>query len=536
MDDKHASAGQPGPAVMPSPSRRDLLRGAASLGASALLGGTLMPFGRSAEAEVQAPRKGGVARLATEITDATATLDPPRILTNTDIARGFQIYNGLVRIDEKLEVQPVLAESWEMAKPDATEWVFKLRRGVTFHNGKTLTSADVVWNLRRHLGAKSESRAKSMMADVRDVQADGPDVVRVTLARPNAEFPVVLALPYLAIAPEGYSDYLNPVGTGPFKMKEFTPGGGSMFVRNEQYWNAANVFLDAIEVVAIADPVGRLNGVLAGDLDFAMSADVKALPLLEKSDSVEKVYVRAGQIVAIDMQCDRAPTSNADFRMALKLLQDRQKVKDSVYKGYAQIGNDHPVSPVDPMYCAHLPIRAYDLDKARFHLKKAGMEGAQIEIYVAPGIGPGLIDQMLTFQQTATPAGLKVKVNQVPGEGYWTQTWMKFPLTSAHKNMRPRSDIYWSNFVSPGSKNNETKFQDPRIDDLLNAARSEIDVAKRKQHWADLQTIIHQDGGYMLAAFPDYLHSKSKKLHGLVPHPTAGLSDFLSGEGLWLES
>src|SRR5260221_11587680 len=117
-----------------------------------------------------------------------------------------------------------------------------------------------------------------------------------------------------------------------------------------------------------------------------MSADVASLPLLDRSTTAEKVSVRAGQVVAISMLCAQVPTSNADLRLALKYLQDRERVRTGVYKGFAQIGNDHPVSPVDPLYCTDLPMRGYDVDKARFHLRKAGMENAAIEVYVAPGV------------------------------------------------------------------------------------------------------------------------------------------------------
>ncbi|SJM30141.1 ABC transporter substrate-binding protein [Mesorhizobium delmotii] len=511
-------------------SRRHVLQLGAGLGIGAASGLLLGPKGALA----QSPHKGGVARIATEISDATASLDPIKILTNTDIARAFQIYNTLVRIDEKLQVQPALAESFEMAKPDATEWVFKLRRDVTFHNGKTFTSSDVVWNINRHIDKKSESRAKSLLSGVREVKADGPETVRFVLNAPNVDFPVVLGMPFVVMAPEGQTDFSMPIGTGPFQMKEYTPGGTSSAVRYDGYWNADAVFLDGIEVVAIAEPANRLNAVLAGDLDFIMSTDVASLPLLDRSTVAEKVFVRAGQIVAIAMMCKQAPTNNNDLRLALKYLQDRERVRTSVYKGFAQIANDHPVSPIDPVYFADLPIRPYDVDKARFHLKKAGMENASLEVYVAPGVGPGLIDQMLLFQQTAAPAGLKIKVNQVPGAGYWGSVAGKHPLTSTHSNMRPRADLFWTPYMSSkAGAASDTGFVDSRIDNLLDAARAEVDVAKRKQHWCDLQTIIHEEGGYMEAAFPDYLHAKSRRLQGVVAHPMGGLSNFLSGEGWW---
>jgi peptide/nickel transport system substrate-binding protein len=511
-------------------SRRELVAG----GAAALAFGSAVAGPTSVQA--QAPRKGGTARIATEISDATASVDPAKVFTNTDIARAFQLYNPLVRIDEKLEAQPSLAISWETAKADGTEWVFKLRRGVTFHNGRTLTAADVVWSMQRHMGAQTTSRAKSLMATVMEVVADDAETVRFRLSTPQFEFPAVLSFPQLVIVPEGHADFARPVGTGPFAMDQLAPGGTSSFVRYKDYWNAANVFLDRIEVVAIADPSQRLNAVLAGDLHFAMSADVTSVPILDKSEVAEKLYVMAGQCACIVMMVDREPGDNPDVRLALKLLQDRQRNLDGVYKGFAQIANDHPVSPTDPMYAGDLPIRAYDPDKARFHLKRAGRENLEIEMVVAPGIGPGVIDQALTFQQTAAPAGVKVKIRQVPGDGYWNQSWRKSPFTAWHLNMRARPDHMWSTILQSDSTINTGNFKDARIDNLLKAARAEPDIGKRKLHWHDLQKIVHDEAGYMQPVFPDYIHSKARALQGVRPHPTAGLSDFLSGEGWWLKA
>ena len=512
-------------------TRRDTLK----LGSGAALIASV-PFSLAGKAFAETPKRGGTARVATEISSANATLDPIRLLTNTDIARAFQVYNGLTRMDENLVVQPSLAESWEATNSDGTEWVFRLRPDVTFHNGKTLTASDVVWSMQRHLGPDSESRARTLMAGVAEVHADDARTARFVLSSPNVELPGLMTLPRMVIAPEGHEDFLNPIGTGPFKMGEFAPGSGSRFVRNENYWNAENVYLDAIELVAVADANNRLNAVLSGDLHFAMTADVTAVPLLDRSDTAEKLYARAGQCAGIIMQLDQEPTSNMDLRLAMKYLQDRETVLETVYKGFAQIANDHPVSPTDPMYANDIPVRPYDPDKASFHLKKAGLENTAIEVFVAPGIGPGVPEQALVLQQNAAKIGMTVDVNQVPGEGYWGTTWRKHPFTAWHINMRARSDHLWTFILTSDAALNTTAFRDARIDDLLSAARGEFDETKRKQHWHDMQLIVHEEAGYLMPAFPDYIHAKARSLRGVRAHPTGGTSDFLSGEGWWLDA
>ena len=113
------------------------------------------------------------------------------------------------------------------------------------------------------------------------------------------------------------------------------------------------------------------------EIEAGNSLDAKSVPLIDLADNVELIAAKGGQMIYQALMCDRPPTDNIDLRLGLKYLQDREKVVKGVYKGYAQVGNDHPIAPSDPMYCADIPVRPYDPDKAKFHLKKAGMEDGE---------------------------------------------------------------------------------------------------------------------------------------------------------------
>ncbi|RWI16494.1 MAG: ABC transporter substrate-binding protein [Mesorhizobium sp.] len=513
-------------------NRRTFIHGSAALAASIVSASLGI-----AQVKAASPIKGGTVRVAFQSAGPADTLDPVRVTSDIDSHRSTQVYSHLVRQNEKRTVQPFLAESFEPATPDATEWVFRLRKGVTFHNGKTLNAEDVVYSIQRHLGSDTPSAIKGLMAQIADVKADGDIVVRFRLKSPNAVFPALLTDPRAAIVPAGHTDFLKAVGTGPFKLGEFRPGDRALFERHDSYWGAQNVYLDAIETFSIPDPVARLNALLAGEIHFSVGVDVKSLPLLEKSPVAKAVLARSGQVVDIAMMLDRAPADNADFRMALKLLQDRKKVVDSIYKGYAQLGNDHEVAPNDPVYCSDIPLRSYDPDKARFHLKKAGMENAEIDLYTSTGAGPGAVEQALLLQQTASVGGVKINIKQVPADGYWNSTWMKHSLFATQWNVRANSDILWGTIHAGASSSNETAFKSDRLDGLLASARSELDEKKRRQHWCDLQSLVHDDGGSLVSAFPDYLHARSAMLNGeILSNPMGPRGGSLSGEWLWLES
>lgn len=510
-------------------SRRETLK----LGAGAAF--TTM-IAMPSKAHAQEPKKGGVGRIAFATSSADDTLDPIKMSSEVDVMRGHQLYNELARVDENLQVVPRLALEWEPTNDALTEWAFALRRGVEFHNGKTMTASDVVYSIQRHLGEASESVFKADMAQIEDVRADGDHVVRFTLTQPNAELPVLLTSGRTHIVPEGHLDFENPIGTGPFTFSEFTPGVISTFVRNENYWDAGNVHFDAVEVFSIPDPGSRLNALLTGETHFMLGVDVNALPRVEASRDVELQIVESGQIVYITMMCDRAPTDSYDFRLGLKFLQDRQRVVDGVYGGLAVIGNDHCLSPADPMYARDIPIRPYDPDRARFHLRKAGMENPTIDIHTSTAAGPGNIEQALMFQQTAQAGGVTVNVRRMPGDGYWSNTWMKQPFNGSHWNMRPTANTLWNQMYVSNAPYNETAFRDERIDNLVRAARAERDLARRRQHWHDLQFIVHDEGGCLFSAFPNYINAYATNLKGTKPHPLGSLSTFFSGEGIWLDA
>ena len=509
-------------------SRRQFGQGVLGIGAGAALTGAF-----PAIASAETAKKGGTIRIAMETSSPNDTLDPIKITSNMDAARCTQLYNNLVRMGNDLKAEPALAESWE-ADPTATQWTFNIRKGVEFHNGKTLTSADVIYSLQRHLGPDTESRIKAFMEQITEISADGDHVVRINISSPNSEFPITLSSPRAMIIPEGHTDFENPIGTGPFKMGEFKAGISSTFVRQDNYWKEGLPHADAVETFSIPDPVARMNALFAGEIHMAINIDAKSIPLFEMTPSVEVIAAKGGQKVYNAMMCDRGPTDNNDFRLAMKYLQDRERVLKSVYKGFGQIGNDHPIAPSDPMYCADIPIRPYDPDKAKFHLKAAGMENATVNIYTSTTAGPGNVEQSLVFQQTAAAAGLTVQVNQTPPEGYWTHTAEKYPIFGSHWNARPTADLMFATTHMTSSPGNETKYFNETIDQLITQARGELDDAKRKAIWCDLQMIVHEDGGDLVSCFVDYLHGRSANLMGVEPHPSGGLSDQFSAESAWL--
>ena len=201
-------------------NRRDVLAMLTAAGMQAALAGSIASV--AATAHAQTPRKGGRIKVAGSTAAVSDTLDPARQSNGTDYVRGFMFYNGLTYLDGSLTPQPQLAE--EFTTKDAKTWVFKLRRGVTFHDGKSLTPQDVIFSLMRHKNPATGSRAKPLADQIDEVTATGPNEVTIRLAAPNADLPVILGTYHFHIVKDGTTDFNAGIGTGPYKVKEFKPG------------------------------------------------------------------------------------------------------------------------------------------------------------------------------------------------------------------------------------------------------------------------------------------------------------------------
>lgn len=161
---------------------------------------------------------------------------------------------------------PELAESWEASK-DAKTWTFHLRKGVEFHNGKTLTARDVVYSYKLHTAEGSSSVGKSLVASVVDVKADGDNTVVFTLKESNVGFPAVTAYGAFYIVPEGETDWDKGIGTGGYILEEFKPGIRSLVRKNPNYWKEGRAHFDSVEMICMRDPTARANGLITGQID-----------------------------------------------------------------------------------------------------------------------------------------------------------------------------------------------------------------------------------------------------------------------------
>jgi len=511
-------------------SRRDMMRMLAGTGMMAAGAGLLTAAPGVLAAEV--PRKGGSIRVACDTSSVSDTLDPAAGSTGSDYIRFFMFYSGLTQLDESLTPRMNIAES--VSSTDAKTWIIKLRRGVTFHDGKPLVPADVVYSLMRHKNPQTASRVKTLADQFASVTASGPNEVTLTLQVPNADLPVILATPQLVIVKDGTTNFNSAIGTGPYKLKSFRPGAGTVGVRNDNYWKPGQPYLDQIELIGISDNAARVSALLAGDVHLINSVDPRATRRIAATPGYEIKETKSGLYTDLIMRRDNALTGNPDFVKGMKYLFDREQIRSAVFLGYAVIGNDQPIPPGHRYFNASLPQRKFDLDKAKFYLQKAGAVGtAALPPIYATTDANGSIEMAQLIQQTASKIGVNLSVNRVPADGYWSNHWMKHPLGFGNINPRPSADVLFTQFFKSDAPWNESAWKDPKFDQLLVNARAETDDAKRKQMYADMQALVADESGIGIPAFISLLDANDKRLKGVGSIPTGGMMGFSFAEYAW---
>ncbi|MGF6723490.1 peptide/nickel transport system substrate-binding protein [Paraburkholderia sp. GAS41] len=511
-------------------TRRDMMRMLAAGGMMASGAGGLLAGAKNAFA-ADAPKRGGKIRVAYESSSTADTLDPAKGSAGPDYIRFFLFYSGLTQLDESLTPQMNLAQSLDTS--DAKTWVIKLRKGVTFTDGKALTPADVVYSLLRHKNPATGSKVKSVADQFADVKATGPDEVTITLTVPNADLPVILATPQLVIIKDGTSDFTTAVGTGPYKLKSFKPGVSTIGVRNDGFWKPGKPYLDQVELIGISDDSARVNALLSGDVHLISAVDPRATQRVASTAGYAVKETKSGLYTDLIMRHDNTLTGNPDFVLGMKYLFDREQVRTAIFRGYAVIGNDQPIPPGHRYFNASLPQRPYDLDKAKFYLQKAGAIGTPIPPIYATSDANGSIEMAVLMQQSAQKIGVNLTVNRVPADGYWSNHWMKHPLGFGSINPRPSADVLFTQFFKSDAPWNESGWNNPKFDQLLIAARAETDEAKRKQIYGDMQVIVCNEGGIGIPSFISLLDGYDKRLQGLGSIPTGGLMGFCFGEYVW---
>src|SRR5260221_1037068 len=406
-------------------SRRQLLSRSAALAGGAVLGVLALPGNACAE---ETPRSGGHLRLGLAGGSTTDSLDPRTFYDSAPICIGYQIMNGLIEIDEQNDPQPELLESWEM-RDGARQWIFNVRKGVTFHNGRLLIADDIIYSVNLHRGKDSTSAIAAPLQVISDIRKVTDHQISITLEQPDVDLLFLLADFHLMVVPDGFADWVHPIGTGAFKLESFQPGEHSLATRHAGYWKTGRGLVDSVESTMLADSSARLNALLGGQVDLINRVAKMLIATLEGNSAVSTLRSEGGWHGYMAMMVDTPPFNDKDLRLALKYGIDRQQILRTTFNRLGHLGNDQPIPPSDRFFNTELEQRPYDPDKAAFHAKKAGLKDA-ITLSASDAPFNGATDMAILYQSALKRAGIDLRVKREPTVGFWENVWMKAAFTT----------------------------------------------------------------------------------------------------------
>ena len=489
-------------------SRRRFIQNALAMGltlpAASLLVG---------EALAATPKRGGTFRIGINHGSTTDTLDPALFEDTYMQTVGLALRNCLTELNSEDELVGELAESWETSA-DAKTWIFNLRKGVEFHNGKTMTADDVVASLQHHLTEESTSRAKGFLKPISAIKKENAGAVRIELSDGNVDIPFLMSDYHLPIMPakDGKVDWQTGVGTGGYSLVSYEPGTRTDLKRNPNYWKPGHANFDEIQALVMKDAVARSSAIKSDAIDAMNQVDGKIVNRLAKDPNLNIHETQGTLHFGYAMRCDVAPFDNVDVRLALKYAIDRDEFLQKVLQGHGYVGNDHPIGKSQKFFNQELPQRQYDPDKAKFHLKKAGYSKLEVPLSAADK-GFAAVDGAVLYSESASKAGIEITVKRVSGDGYWSDVWGVHPWSAEYWAGRVTEDwMFSTGYTRESGGWWRTKWETPRFKSLLKQARVELNEDKRRAMYYEMQQLCSDEDGALIPVFANYVFATTTKV------------------------
>ncbi|WP_142271287.1 ABC transporter substrate-binding protein [Mycobacterium sp. AT1] len=520
-------------------NRRELLRrggltGLALVGGAAVLsacggGGGTGPsnFATTVAPPSGPPKRGGTMIHGTAGGSTADSLTAYNINSGADFSRWRAQYETLWAPNENYEIKPFLLESYDV-NPGLDVWTLRLKKGIEFSDGRTATMHDMLFSIQQLMSPEVGSALGIVSAgiDLANTTVLDDLTLRVKLKSGLVNFPEIMC--FAALVPRGY-DPEKPIGTGPYKISEFTPGSLTQFVRHPNYWQNGKPYCDELHIVEFQDESSRVNALLDGQILAADSMEFALLDLVRGKPGVNVLQQKTNSWIPLQMRCDKPPFDDVRVRQAFRLLIDRPAMNEGAFQGHAVLAKDL-YSQNDPIFAAALPDRVRDLDKAKFLLKQAGAENLQVTLTTGD-LGTGVLSMSQLFAAQAKQAGVDVVIDKLDSASFYGPNYGTYLFSP---NVSAPADYLRTvqSFDGPDSQQNFTFFHDDAFSSLYFQAVKEQDFGKRKELAFAMQQIQYDTGGLIITGFYDAFDGYSTKLNGLVPN-VSGLGIYNYAD-LWL--
>ncbi len=466
------------------------------------------------------------------------TMDP-RLIRDTSATRMQELlFNGLVRLDAKLKPTPALATSWRYSSPTVLD--VDLRKNVTFHNGAKFTADDVVYTFKSVIDEKFNSPRRSFYTPITKIEAVNPYKVRFTLAKPYAPLIQYLDLgivPKDAAEKAGANFGNTPIGTGPFKLVRWQKGGRIELAANDQYWGGRPK-VDQLVIRAIPDNNVRLIALESGELDFIHSpVPPQDLDRLARNNQLTVQRATGLGYTYLNLNTKDPILSDKRVRQALAYLTDRQTISEELFYGMDTPGESF-LLPGTSMYSATGKKYGFDPAAADKLLTQAGWvaktkggirmkNGKPLQLNLVTNIDPNR-QQVLEFLQGEwRKAGIDAKVRAYDFAAMLNDlTAGKYQVSLiGFLNLTDPDRASYQQFTSGGTSN-YGKYSNPRVDALLERARTDTSTLRRKSLYAEAAKVVSEDAPYVFMLNQGYVAIYNKRVAGYVLNPAGSWYSF----------
>jgi peptide/nickel transport system substrate-binding protein len=508
--------------LQPGVPRRRVLAGLAGVGAAAGAGSLLAACSSGSSSSPassanagRGKRNGGNLQIGLTGGSSSDTLDPHKGVTDLDISRIQTLYEPLVTLDIQAQnVQYLLAEEITPQNNSLTEWVIRLRPGVTFHDGKPLTADDVLFSFHRIFTLATPGKIFMGPIDINGSKKLDSRTVLVKLTSPVAGYAEQLAAaPFnLLIAPTTLNP-AKPNGTGAFKYQSFTPGQRSVFTRNPHYWQQGLPYADTLTIIDFPDTVSLADALTTGQIHAAGTLDPPQIPALSNASGIDVVVSKAGSIIPFTMRVDQPPFNDVRVRQAMRLLVDRPQMIDSALDSYGTAASD-VFSLYDPDFDRSL-VREQDIPQAKSLLKQAGKEGLKVTLVTSPVLS-GVVAMATVLAEQAQAAGVTITIKNVPPGTFFGPNYLQWTFSQDYYSYFPYLTQVAQSML-PSSPYNETHNGNSHYTNLYKQANATANEGLRKEIMYEMQQYDFNQGGYIIPAFTDTLDAYSTKITGYAP-------------------
>ena len=501
--------------------RRVLLRHGARVGLAAPLLALLGVLPRPAARAQGKP--GSTIRVASPM--PSTAIDPLIVANTGGIPMLMQTGEFLARDGTDLVLRPMLATSWK-PNADGSVWTFALRPGVTFHDGRTLSAADVVATMDRLADPANGSNALSAF---RGVLSKGGTrrvddlTVAFHLDQPNGNFPYYVSSDnYNAIIlPADYDgDYERHfIGTGPFKLDRYTPRSGASFVRNDTHWGGP-VLPARTEFTFFSDLQPQILALKAGQVDVILQLAVQGGQGLLNDPDVTLLRLPSSAHRQIHMKTDGEHFADKRVRQAVALTLDRPGLVRGLFRGFAQIGNDSPIAPVFPSAAPDVPQRARNVDAAKKLMADAG-KSAGFEVTLTTERYAEIPDLAVVVQNACAQIGIKLDLRIEDQRAYYgsakpgASDWLDCEIGITDFGHRGVPNVFLAAPLLSTGPWNAARFQDPAYDALVADYVRTTDLGQQRDLSRRIGTLLLDQTPVIFPYFYDTLSALAKGVTGV---------------------